>query len=52
MEQSLLEADSRSAIREVPCLTMEPKIHYRVHKNLPLDDVLLIPERTTKCLAS
>jgi hypothetical protein len=35
------EADRRLAAQEIPCLLWNPKIHYRVHKNPPLDSDIL-----------
>jgi len=34
------EDDSHSATQQIPCLYGLPKVHYHVHKNLPLDPIL------------
>jgi hypothetical protein len=34
------EADSLSASQEIPCLLLNPKVHYCAHKSLPLALIL------------
>jgi hypothetical protein len=34
------EADSRSVGEEILCLSWNAEVHYRVHKNQPLDYIL------------
>jgi hypothetical protein len=40
--QSPREASSRSVGRNIPHLLLDPKIHYRVHNILHLDNILKI----------
>jgi hypothetical protein len=39
MSESTWEGHTCSAGQEIPCLLWNPKVHYLVHKNSPLDPV-------------
>jgi len=40
IEEHHTDTDSQSAGQEIPHLLLKPKIHYCVHKSLPLDSIL------------